>query len=277
LPEQPTSPFSKALLTPLKKSAADEEAEAHSSSVLLGWIDDIADKPLREALDNVGAETMAKVSAAMSNDELSEHVLKMTGKRVSAEILTPAGLYAVRALAAPLVDEDGDVGPVDAIIAVLNAMWVRIGSRPGQWLNSLALIGKRISYCSEGTQFYARATEQPKPTRFAGRNDRPIPKNAELSRLAEADHAKTLAPKLLRDLAGLQAFLAKHGGEVALNVMTAILWRHTLDGKSVGSVRSWKYFEDAIAEARHKEAMQEQGIRPGDAFGTHKKWSAGDA
>src|SRR5262249_36788075 len=135
-----------------------------------------------------------------------------------------------------------------------------------------------------GTQFYTengkpkfRASAEPKPARSAARNGRSIAKNAELLRLAEADHAKTLAPKLLRDAEGLRVFLDKHGGEEALEVMVAILLRHAIDGKPVNSVKTWRYFEDAIAEAQHKEAMREQGIRPGDAFGTHKKWSAGDA
>src|SRR5262249_36435392 len=108
----------------------------------------------------------------------------------------------------------------------------------------------------------------------------PIPdaiKDPDLLSLVEADPAKTLASKLLRNAAGLQAFLAKHGGEQALKVMVGILWRHAVVGKPIGSVKSWNFFKAAVIEEQHKRMLQEQGVRPGDFFGAHKKWRSGDA
>ncbi len=73
-----------------------------------------------------------EIAAAMA--ELAEiapdHTLGSPKGRVAREILTAPGLYAVRRLAAALVTDETE--PAEALAAVLNAMWVRVGSRPDE-------------------------------------------------------------------------------------------------------------------------------------------------
>jgi hypothetical protein len=230
----------------------------------LGWITS-DDELTGRAINDVDPEAIAQVSAAVAEDKLRELVREATEGRVAREILTPAGLYAVSYLAASIVNDE--VGPADALVSVLNAMSARIGSRPGQWLNSLALIGRRIAGedCSGYAQFYAD-NGQPKQV------DRPVPTDRNLQTLVQADHAKTLAPRLLHDPVGLLDFLSKNGGEEALEIMVSILWRHAIDGKPVSSVTCWNYFEPAIAQERAKQKLAQEGIRPGDLMGTYRHY-----
>jgi hypothetical protein len=229
-------------------------------------------------MDNIAPETTDQVAAVASDEELRCRVLEATDKRIAGEILAPAGLFAIRYLAATLIQGDGAITPADALIAVLNAIWARIGSQPGQRLNSLALIGKRMggeAYTGADVRFYAN-NEQPMFRVSAAPPPSPPPDSALLT-LLRADHANTLAPKLRRDARGLKAFLAKHGREDALETMATILWRHATEGTPSGSVTSWKYFEAAIAEEKQKKQMTEDGVRPGDVFCVHNRRPRSDA
>jgi hypothetical protein len=108
--------------------------------VLLGWADG---DPLNE-LSDVDVDSVDEMKAFADDDSLRGWVLQATEERVAPEIVTSAGLYAVRHLAATLLVDDESLAPADALISLLNAMHDCVGSRPRQWLNSLALIGKRI-------------------------------------------------------------------------------------------------------------------------------------
>ena len=98
---------------------------------------------------------------------------------------------------------------------------------------------------------------------------RPAPLDGNLKALIDADGAKTLAPKLRRDAAGLRDFLQKHGPE-ALAMMASVLRHHMITGKPIGSVKSWRFFGAAIAEERHLRSLVAEGVRPGDVLGAHK-------
>jgi hypothetical protein len=53
--------------------------------------------------------------------------------------------------------------------------------------------------------------------------------------------------------------------------MANVLRRHMVDGgNGVSSIKSWRYFEAAIAEDMHLRKLIAEGIRPGDVFGAHK-------
>jgi hypothetical protein len=56
-----------------------------------------------------------------------------------------------------------------------------------------------------------------------------------------------------------------------LAVMASVLRRLMLDGKAVGSVRSWDYFAPAILDELHKQRIAELGVRPGDVLGLHRQ------
>jgi hypothetical protein len=102
------------------------------------------DDALSDVLNDATPELLAAVSAVAPNGALASRIRKATEGRVAAEILAPVGLEAVRELAAA-VGEACDVEADEALDAVLDAMRARIGDRPGQRLNSLALIGTRMA------------------------------------------------------------------------------------------------------------------------------------
>ena len=77
------------------------------------------------------------------------------------------------------------------------------------------------------------------------------------------------ATKLRRDATGLRDFLGAHGPE-ALAIMVGVLRRHMITGKPIGSVKSWRFFEAAIAQERHLRSLVVEGVRPGDVMGRHK-------
>jgi hypothetical protein len=255
------------------------DERAWSLDTLLGWIK--AEELSKKAeLGSIDPTTIDQIAAALPDARLRNFVREATQKRVVDEILSPAGLYALRYLAGSILEDDSDLGPAGALVAVLNAIWARIGNRPGQWLNSLALVGKRMAaethVGSDSTRFYTD-NGQPKfrvsyhrkaDATLLSRNSpgaqtvnrRASSRDDDLLTLVRVDHANTLAPKLQRDPQGLRAFLRNHGGEEALSVMIAILWRHAADGKAVGSVTSWRFFEDAIAEERHKRDLATKGF-----------------
>jgi hypothetical protein len=66
---------------------------------------------------------------------------------------------------------------------------------------------------------------------------------------------RNLSARLRGDESGLKTFLGQESNnnrsneEELLEIMQAILRRSRIDGKAVGSIRSWGYFHDPIAEA----------------------------
>lgn len=92
-------------------------------------------------------ELMDRVSKAASDEKLVEHIRTATAGRFSSIMLMPAGLFAVRYLAAAVLatsDDEAGFGPAEAMAVVLNAISDRVGKRRNVWLNSLKLIGGKI-------------------------------------------------------------------------------------------------------------------------------------
>ena len=254
------------------------EGQAWEAPSLLGWCYscDGDDAKMAEALLDGGedeiAAAVAEIAEIAPDHILGSRIWSATKGRVAGEILAAPGLYAVRRLAAALVTEEAE--PAEALAAVLKAMWARVGSRPGAWLNSLALIGRRmaavaytdgVGEADGGRQHFYAEARAPKP----GRAKRPAPLDANLKALIGTDGAKTLAAKLRRDAAGLRDFLGAHGPE-ALAIMVSVLRRHMVTGKPIGSVKSWNFFAAVIAEERHLRSLAVEGVRPGDVMGAHK-------
>ena len=108
---------------------------------------------------------VAEITALAPDPALARLIRDATGgSRVAPEILTPAGLHAVRRLVATLMLDPTGMEAGDALVAVLVAIQARIGDRPGEWLNSLALLGKRMAaavYTETGTDFFVWRSEQP--------------------------------------------------------------------------------------------------------------------
>ena len=185
-------------------------------------------------------------------------MLQATEERVAPEIVTSAGLYAVRHLAATLLVDDESLAPADALISLLNAMHDRVGSRPRQWLNSLALIGKRIAaeqYLGWGTDALYASDGSP---RFA---------TGALRALLDADGAQMLSTLLRRDNCGLHEFLldqaSAHGATTAeiTAIMADMLRRHPEDSRGIGSVHSWEFFGQAIATRMQTRPTADAGAK----------------
>lgn len=119
---------------------------------------------LSPRLWDVEEETIQAISEVMNDEALRRALQCATDGRISSEILSDAGLYAVRWLSAlrltAALDALGEeIEPTDALQFILRAIFDRIGSRPPSRLNSLSIIGKRIvgdgyDYCAE--QLYTR-------------------------------------------------------------------------------------------------------------------------
>jgi hypothetical protein len=105
---------------------------------------------------------LAEITALAPDPDLVRLIRAATGDRVAPEILSPAGLHAIRRLVATLVPEAIGMEAGEALVAVLNAIQARIGDRADEWLNSLALLGKRMAaaaYTETGTDFFAWRSE----------------------------------------------------------------------------------------------------------------------
>ena len=135
-----------------------EEAEAaldaaFSDPNLLEWICDT-----NPDHDYAAEDLVDEVAQVMSDLELSRQVKAAANHRVHKLILTKEGLTAIRYLAASVAwvaaDLD-DLSPnsqpflLEALELVLDAIRRRVGARDGCWLNSLALVGRRILRRSE--------------------------------------------------------------------------------------------------------------------------------
>jgi hypothetical protein len=122
---------------------------AMSEPALLGWLDEEDfGYNLAERADMLEADedTVAELEELYPDAKLLRLLRQAAKGRVSRAIQTTAGLYALRYLAALVIgrEEIGSPTPESAMAGILNAIKVRIGDRPGQHLNSVALIGKRI-------------------------------------------------------------------------------------------------------------------------------------
>ncbi|MDX2201999.1 MAG: hypothetical protein NW223_04570 [Hyphomicrobiaceae bacterium] len=144
-------------------SLEELEAMAFEDDNLLGWIDGERSFEFSNVkFPEPGNEEVADVVAAYSDVALENMLLRATGGRVHKRIRGPAGLYAIRYIAASMrvdvADEDA-FGPADAIDEVMHQIEIRIGSRKGAWLNSIKVIGVRITHAQgHGDAFKRRGS-----------------------------------------------------------------------------------------------------------------------
>ena len=64
-------------------------------------------------------------------------------------------------------------------------------------------------------------------------------------------------------------------GEGAIATIRSILTRYMIDEKPAGSITTWAYFKPALDQERVAKAMADEGIRPGDVFGAHRRVTEG--
>lgn len=248
------------LLTHFEFERDDIESEAFASPNLLGWLDGLdKDHPARKGFADIETEAVDKILAAVTAAILTHDLRTATGRRLNTELLHPSGLYAVCYLAAGVRGWDAALTPVDALSVVLAAIAERIGSR-GAWLNSLSVVAQRLA---ESRSLSVDAGQRLSSTRKLAK-----PYIAELQ---GADGGKVLAAQLFEDdLGGLGRLLLEYG-EGAIATIRAILTRYMIDEKPAGSITTWAYFKPALEQERLAKAMADEGIRPGDVFGAHRR------
>ena len=170
-------------------SELDEKACADTK--LLGWIE--IDGGCADAVfdDAPSDEDIRAMYAAADDDKLRKSLRMATENRIASVILSPAGLYAVRWLACKLMyahDEYGErteaVTPIEALAALLDAIYARIADQPGEWLSSLGLVGKRLA----GDQYGGWT---PRAGLYTAQG-----KRAALDAVVAADGARTLSRRL---------------------------------------------------------------------------------
>ena len=214
---------------------------AKADPKLLAWME--AD----EATNSLGAavtpELLAVVYDVMSDGDLKERLASAAGQRVSIELLSPAAMFAVRFMAIAFAGTaDGD--PIALIRRVLDAVQKRIGDEPDVWLNSLALIGKRLAaevhYGERDAGLYAghRATS-------VGKVRADI-----ISTIRDADRASAINPKLYKNTAGLAALIDEFGEALVVDMITLVLARCLIDGTRVNA---WAYFAQAVMDEHLKQ------------------------
>jgi len=130
------------------------EAEAFTNAKLLA---SVAEAELREDVDPNAIEMVR--AAAPDDGALARRLRRAAGGRLAREIVSPAGLWSVRYLAA-IIMRDGQTPSAKALAAVLRAIQARIGDREGARLHSLAVIAQRIVAETEhgpgATMFFIR-------------------------------------------------------------------------------------------------------------------------
>ena len=232
------------------------------------------------------AETqLGAVERVYSDSDLKAALQNATQKRVDPKILSAAGLFSVRILAAMVLaraDTNEDRSAADALGQVLAAITERIGNRKGTWLNALSMVGQRIAgyLCSGYSSEVYRPQSATGPTSSAkkARSERkkvPPALAATISEIKQADGSKVLSPAVLKDHAGLERLLARDANVVT--VIRRILTRAMIDGLLVGSIRSWSYFEGPIEDERAANEFEQLGLPPGDHFGAQKRKGQGHA
>jgi len=260
-----------------REAPTPEEAVAFSSIRLLGWIE--ADGWHDVLFDQgVDEDALGAIGCVADDHDLRRQMRAATAGRVHPEILSPAGLLGIRTLAAfVLVDTaEGESLAADAALAkVLDAIRDRIGSRPGAWLNSLALVGKRLLWPAWGgdgadERLYGAGGEQKKVA----------PRTSQcLEMLKLADGARILGRNLYRKPEGLEALLREYGHD-ALDTIKSVLTGAMIHDSKVGQVRSWEYFRGPLEDERCKAELAATGMRPGDYPGwryAHRNGRTGDA
>ena len=238
-------------------------SDAFCSQSLLGWIED---KPIQEDFFSIDEDAIHAISEVAGEKELLDLLRKATGGRVSSEIMSSAGIAAVRQIAAHVLEQPPygeSFEPHEALDYVLNAINVCIGSQPGKWLNSLAVFGLRILWPAsfgDGVEEAPYSSQRPRRTTPAPRM------TAELRTLKKALGSHVIAPKLYRDPDGLKELLRKYGPD-ALNTIRTWLVSAVIDGGKVGKIKSWDYFVGALEDERRAAELKAQGMRPGDCPG----------
>jgi hypothetical protein len=72
------------------------------------------------------------------------------------------------------------------------------------------------------------------------------------------------------NLRKLEALLREFGRELVLDEIRAIIMRSAIQGRAVGSVKTWDFFRKAILQRLRSDDMARRGERPGDVLRAHR-------
>src|SRR5262245_44950470 len=224
--ESYAAPASPADAAPLLVDA-DLRTAALTDPRLLGWADIEYGPANSDHLISVEPEAVDEIADLITDASLAQIVGVATEGRHHADMVSPAGLYAIRHLSAYLRQQDQDLIPHDALVRILATIADRIGGRDGAWLNSLAVIGKRLL------------------------GDRAPLAAAYLDELRVADGAGILAPRVFgKGRGSLTQLMNEFGAANTIDTIKQVLTRAMIDGGSPGSVTTWAYFRQPYLSSR---------------------------
>jgi hypothetical protein len=257
---------------PAAPAPREEDDRPWHAPHLLGWLDYEDSRTARVYFGDASTmtdEIEAEVARAFPDDvALREMMLDACDGRLGRQLRTKGGMYTVRRLAAGIMahareilpdgglpdDPCSPVTPRGAMRVVAQAMHDRIGNRPGEWLNSYALIGQRLA-CEMYTSCIIESDMRGYQPRPVTEEDLAAGNGEDALRIVvEAGGWKVLAPELRNDARGLLEFLdfaaAKHGRlrTEVLEVVVTFMRRAAATGWRVGSqqnkeVTAWPLFE----------------------------------
>ena len=183
-----------------------------------------------------------------------QELRKATQGRIDQEILSAAGLRAVRWLTACRMissrgaSEDEELGAAGALEFSISQINDRMGRRRGAWLNALSLIAKPLLGAlyenSDGVgRLYADGTYQ---AEVLERRSELLAAISELlaaiDEIRQADGARVIGPNVPEDVDGFRRLIKL--SPYAVNVIR----RAMIDGMEIGSIKTWHYFRGAIAD-----------------------------
>ena len=139
---------------------------------LLGWA--IQERHhICDELVHLSDEDMMTIVVVCDDAQLAASIKTATAGRVAPAILTPAGLAAVRALAALIHKLMNGVPADEALSIILEAIQKRIGDHPETRLSSLEVIGRRVvnavDWAAPDIQLYESTPTKTRQRRTQGR------------------------------------------------------------------------------------------------------------
>jgi hypothetical protein len=225
---------------------------------ILGWTKNNNNR-LKDRLswNELSHDTMAEVECVSSDDEIIRLLDAACAGCVHPDILSPAGVKAIRLLAAILV-EDQDFTAQGAVDEILTFIQERIGAGSKVYLNSLKLITIRVAgSLAGGDQGLLSDTKK------------------TLSEIRAADRNGLLNSKLFEQPRQFKKLCKVYGKDAVVNSIQDVIRAGMMDGTEPASIKTWDYFKSALDDESLKRRMIDDGMRPGDILGLHRTLDTG--
>ncbi|MCB1511399.1 MAG: hypothetical protein KDJ36_10890, partial [Hyphomicrobiaceae bacterium] len=208
-------------------------SEALANRKHLGWIKALRIKGDWLALVEHASDDHDELHIAVGDKALACWVFEACDGLISQDLLDPSGIFSIRRMAAMRITALS-INPQDGLKQFLK-MVGKTARRGSRWLNSLELVGLPL-------------VAQIRKKRFADLR-------SVVEEIHSRDISRLLADHLAGDLWGLNNLLALAPRDVAITAILEGLHNASINGKRVGEIMTWRYFEDAIRKEARKAAI----------------------